>query len=585
MLRVSPSGTCDVTYTPISNSHAPEAEQTISFDNCRTIYTCWFAFESESVCLYDHMTSGFPSEPNERLYLALMTVQEGNWILLPHPISVFTPGQYAGTISSSVALYEMIDDESESKAAVLLIGKGRHVHRIQMLFQPSPVERRLTEVCDRDNRVIHISVTKHDVLVVCDNKVHWMIIGKWKPVDVTPPELTGVTFTGTSVNCYISNNSTGLIAHNTAGNTEYCFVGQPSQDMLSQCGVVPNASLNHGLFINDTHFLALFDGDVGVVFMLTNDSYETIDVDFCHPQDNCLLVLTKNMVYIGNEQKTMVLDRETLEVITVRNVSVYEMLPMIERQVVPSPTSTTASTSTTANNSSTITQTTTFPINTSSTSALKSITTSTSKTDDVSSSLTRLTTTINMPTSTSAMKSTNVSITTNPATTETRLKPSKTRMAESPPPVDDTSSNNTANNPENDTKSEFGALSIIIGISIVLGLFILILLLVIVITLLVAKCRNMKLSRLVKMNHQEKIEDHRQKPLMKPHMNQGQKLSETDTARSQSDNGKPGGEVVMTPTDIEMYKLESTDTSTTVTSTVTQTTGNNMTKNKVYFNN
>ena len=567
MLRVWPPGICNVTYTAISNNRTPE--QTISIDNCRTIHACWLVFESEAVCLYDHMTSGIPLEPNEQLYLALMMVQEGNWTLLPYPISVFTPGQYVGT-ATSVGLYETIDDEYESKAAVFLIGKGIFFYRVKLFFQPAPVERRFTKVCDQDHRVICISVSENNVLAVCDNKVQWMMVGQWKRIDVTPPELTGVTFTETSVDCYISNNSTGLITRNTAGNTEYCFIGQPSQDTLSQCGVIPNASLSHGLFINDTHFLALLDGDidVGVVSTLTNDSYKIIGVDFCH-QDDCWLVLTKNRIYIGNEQKTMVLDRETLGVISVRNVSVYEMLPMTERQLVPSPTSTAALTSTTTSNSSAITQTTTSPVNISSTSAPKSTITSTSMTGDISPGITGLTntSTINMHTSISAVKSINVTITNDP-TTATIFEPSKTSMVESPTAVDHANSNSTANN---STKSEFGALSIIIGVSTVLSLLILILLLIIAIIMCATKCCKTKLRHL-EVDHQERIETR---------WTQGEKLSETGTVQSESDDGKPGGEVVMTQTNIEMYELPSANTS-TITST---NNSNNMTKQKVLFKN
>ena len=577
MLHVSSPSSCNVTYTAISDSPILEAQQTISIDNCRTIYVCWFVFENESVCLYHQMTSGIPAKPNEQLYLAVMTVEEGNWVLLPYPNSVFTPGQYPGTISSSVGLYGIIDDESDSKAAEFLIGKGRYVHRVKLLFLSSPAERRFTKVCDTDHRVIHVSATKHDVLVVCDNKVYWIRIGKWwKPAEVTPPELTEVTFTGASVNCFISESSDtsiGLIAQNMGGNTEYCFIGRQSQHTMSHCGVISNASLSHGIFntSDDTQFLTLLDGDVGVISMSSNDSYETIGIDFCYTQDNCLLVLTKSNIYIGNEQKTTILDRKTFGVFTTRNVSVYEMLLMIERQLVesPSPTSTIPLTSITVRNSSAIIQTTTTsPVSISSTSTLKSITASTSTTGDISSgSGSGITTAskINVPhTSTSAVTSINVNVTTN-STTGTRSEPSRTNIVETPSVVDDATANNTANNSEIDTKSEFSALNIIIGIPAVLGLFILILLAVIIIAMLVARHYKMKSLGFV---HREKIE--------KKH--QGQELSQMDAVQSQSDSGKPGGEVVMTPTDIEMYELASANTSKPA---VTQTTGNTNTRQKV----
>ena len=562
ILRVSSSSsTCNVIYTAISNSRTPE-EQTISIDNCQTIYDCWLVFENESVCLYHHMSPGIPSEPNEQLYLVSMTVQEGNWVLLPYPESVFTHGQYAGTISSSVGLYGTFDVESDSKAAVFLIGKGQNVHRVKLLFPPAPVERRFTKVCDWYHRMISVSTTNHDVLIICDNKMYWIEIGRWwKPVEVTPPELTEVTFTGTSVNCYISESSgtsVGLITLNNAGNTEYCFVNPSSQHTISHCGVISNVSLSLGLLvrinISDTRFLAFFDGDVGVISISSNGSYETIGVDFCNAQNNCLLIPTGNRIYIGNEQKTVVLDRETLGVITTHNDSVSEVLLMMEsvaRQ--PSPTNALTSTAV-SNNSATIhtTTSTVSTVSTSSTSALVSVNASTSMTGDISSG-DATTPKIIMHTS---VKSVNVNITADP-TTGTISKPSKTSMIESPPAVDDAIYNNTANHSDIDAKSEFGILHIFIGISLVLGLFIFILLLVIITIVLIARCYQKKL-RFFKTDHREKIE-------MRCHIGQGQKLSQTDVARSVSDSGRPGGEVVMSPTDIDMYELTSPDTSTTVT--------------------
>jgi len=280
-----------------------------------------------------------------------MFVRQGIWTLI-YSESVFTYTDHAGVISSSVALYEMVDDESDSKVAVFLIGKKHYVYRVELtlIYFSDPGIRRPVKVCDPHHRVIHVSNTKHAVLVVCDNKVYWMKIGEWSPVDITPQELMQLTFNETSVKVFLSeyvNISFGLISINVGGNFKYCFVGpltNTSQHPLSHCGTVLNASLTHGLLVtrNNIQFLALLNGSTLTV--ISNDSNVIINKDFCYPQDNCYLLQTENVIYFGNQKKCRVLDRETFRTIMIYNVSVYDVLPY--RYIVsPSSTSTNVPTS------------------------------------------------------------------------------------------------------------------------------------------------------------------------------------------------------------------------------------------------
>ena len=560
---------CTVTYTNIHNTSL-EAQQTISINNCGAIYACWFAFENESVCFYYKFSNDIPAEPSELLYLVSMSVQEGMWVLYS-PESVFTDRQYPGTISSSVDLYGMIDDESDSKGAVFLIGKGQNVHRVELLFLPVPVEQRLVRVCEQHHRVIQVVTTMHDMIIVCDNNMYWIIIDHWVPVKVTPQELTEVTLTGTSVNAYISvssGTSIGLVAVNNANNTNYCFIGQPSQQPLSRCGVISNVSLSHGLLITrnnilDTQLLALFDEDIiGVINMSSSNSYETIDTDFCY-QNNCLLVQTENMIYIDNEQKTMVLDRETFRVIATHNAGVYEVLPMMEsaaRQHTdlpsPSPTSTNTLTLTMVGNVTSLTiQTTTSTsvtaktINIFSTFALKSITVSTTmastSTDVTSTSI------IDMDTfSTSDMKSINTDVTADAATTTTS-EPSETNAVESPSGV-----NNTINNvTDPDTRSGSGTESpsgmLVIFITVISVLTLLILLLVM--GLLAGKYYNVKRSRVCSSKRGL------------------QEIPQTEAQQSESEAGKTRSksEMVMPLHETEIYLPLFTNTSSKTTKITT----------------
>ena len=229
---------CIIIYTNICG--ADSETQQILINNCRVIYHCEFPFENKSVCLY--LYSRVSTEPNELLYLASMTVEKTRWVLLHSHVSIFTPGQYAGTISFSVDLYGTFDIESDSDTAVFLIGKGYVLHRVELLFMPAPVNRRFTPVCEEGHRVIHVSATQHDVLVICDNKAYWINIGKWsKRFEITFSEPSIWTFTGATTNLYVaetSNSSVGLIAQSTANSILYCFTVSPPSQYPLQCGSI-----------------------------------------------------------------------------------------------------------------------------------------------------------------------------------------------------------------------------------------------------------------------------------------------------------------------------------------------------------
>lgn len=589
-----------MTYTAIRHSNS-EVE-TISINKCRAIYDCWLVFGNASVCLYHHLVSDIPTEPNKLLYLAVMSVREGKWRQLQSPQTVFTYRHYTGTISSSVDLYGTINAESDSEAAVFLIGKERNLYRVKLLFLGTGGHR-YTTVCGQHHKVIKVSATKHDVLVVCDNHVYWVSTGNWNPVLVTPQEFTGVTFTETSVNSYISGNSSisvGLIAVNSAGNFKYCFIGPPSQHPLNHCGMIPNVFLTYGILvtrsdISDTRFLALFNGSIlAVINMSSNESYVTISTDFCYLLDDCYLLQTEDMVYAGNQWKTMVLYRETLSINATWNAGMFEVLPVIENALdrhaeLPSssPTSTNASATVMVNESSVVTQT-----NTTTSTAQKSITTSTIVTTATTGTISvigthvntstaapkSVTTSIQFGTTTTSMisvhapsTSMNIDVTTDTTTVTTGSVLSKTSAVESPSATDNAISTNIIDTAETNTKSE---LALIIIIIIILLLVIFILLLIMIAFLIARKARKYRSIKLKAFGtgHRERIErKHHDK--------------EPSGMQSENDSGKPGGEVVMTSTDTGMYELSSTTTITTRTTVTqtTETTGTTNTNKKILF--
>lgn len=311
-----PTSGCNLVYSAIRDNN----EQTVSIKDCQAIYNCWFVSETASVCLY-HLTIDIHVELNKQLKLIWISVQDGQWIPSRLPISVFTYIDFTGTISSSVGFYATMDAESytETAAAVFLIGKRHKLYRVVLLSPTQGVSerRRPIRVCQKQHNLLQVVATKHGVLALCDNHVYWINAVTWKPVKITSQE---VALTDTLVTSYMSessNVSVVLIAVNIAGNFEYCFISPLMQPLLSHCGMIPNVLLTNGILvtrsdISDAHFLALLNGII-LTLISSNESL-TINTDFCYPSDNCHLLQTENRIYMGNQWKTMVLDREDFEI-------------------------------------------------------------------------------------------------------------------------------------------------------------------------------------------------------------------------------------------------------------------------------
>ena len=567
---------CTVIYTNICG--ASSETQQISINSCQVIYQCWFPFKNKSVCFYLH--SGVSTQPIELLYLASMNVEEARWVLLPSRESVFTPGRYTGAISLSVGLFGTVNIESDSDAAVFLIGKGNGVHRIELLFMPVPVDRRFTPVCEEGHKVIHVLATWHDVLVICDNKAYWINIGKWsKPIEIALPEPSIWTFTGATTNPYVletSGGSVGLIAQSAADGTVYCFTVSPPSQYPLQCGVILNVTLTHGMLItrgdiSNTQFLALFDGYViGVMNMSSNHWYETVTTDFCHPQDDCLFI-QGDVVYIGSGQRTMILDKDTFEIITTQDVDLCEVLSMnsltySHKEVLsPSPISSNSLTSTVVGSSFAIIQTTTI-----------SFTATSTGTASLYSIFTQATTfNINLPTSTTS----DVDATVDPTTVDSAGVDSTTAdltisgpyNTESPS-VNNTIPTNTAKSSEIDTKSKFYTISIIIALGTLAGL------LGFVVILLAAK--RYYCTRKLETDYREKVIHRVTEDEIICEVTEDGDTGLESAIQPASDSDELGGEVVMPPTETGMY--EPTSTTTTITEKTTTQTATMNTSQKVF---
>ena len=328
-------------------------------------------------------------------------------------------------------------------------------------------------------------------------------------------------------------------------------------------------TLTRGMLINggnvsDTQFLVLLDGYViGVVTMSSNYSYETVTTDFCHPQDNCLFV-QGDVVYIGSGRRTMILDKDTFEVITTYDVGLCEVLSINSltnpHKEVLSP-STNALASTVVSNSFAIIHTTTtavsstatstgttslYPIVTHAATSNVNLNTSTSDVDLISVD----------PSTTTSADSTTVNLT-NTSVAQTMSEPYNTELPSISPT---TILTNTTDSSDIDAKLEFNIVAW--GILAVILTLIFGLILCVVIMLVAKKFSNMRLSKL-RMDQQEK---------MLHQITQNGRSCKKPVIQSESGDGdKQGGEVVMIPTDTKMYEQTSSTTTTIVMEKTTTT--------------
>ena len=572
---------CNLVYTAIRNG----TQETITFDSCMTIYDCWFPFTTVSVCLYRH---DILAEPNRQLRLAWISEEKGKWGLSQSPQSVLTYGHYAGNLSSSVDLYGIVNDESSDEAAVFLIGKEYYLLRIKLLSLGTN-ELRPTRVCERDHEVIIVSATKYDVLIVCDNEMYWMKIGRWKPVKATPRELANVTFTRASVNSYteeFSNTSVGLIAVNTAGNLEYCFTGPSSQYPVDQCGVIPNVYLTRGMLVTrnnffDIQFLAILnEGLLAVINMSSNDSYIAINTDFCYSHNCNLMVQTDSMVYIGNQQETLVLYKDTLRINATWNVGVRETLTVVEnylrqRNVKMSPSLSTSNTPI-----SNIQQTTASTGLTTAFTSLTMFTSLTTMSTDLINASTDLinTSTDLINTSTSLIASTGlisipIDLTTSTSSISTFTINSSSTFTQTGSSIVSTTlprisssvgNHYSTNNTHTDQKSE--TVTLVFAVVIVVALVVVIFLVLLVIILLAIRCCKCGDGVVSKSNQLEM--DHREVKL-------SQESKQTKEPLQTAERNE--GEVVMIPPDTGMYSQTYASMTTTTDSTVVSTASSNTT--------
>ena len=318
---------CNVTLHSVTS----ELQQVISLENCQTIYKCWLIFDNTSVCLYLSSEDN-QDQPAKRLYLYVLYVQQGKWTKSIYSLQhIFAaPFHRVGTISSSVALYEVTNEE-KGKTAQFFIGDGRKLWRLTLLLDSlSSPELKHLKICKRGHQVVQISKAgTNNMMIFCDNQIILINLELRQFVDITPPEFKNVSLY--SAKSFLSKSGeTAFLTVKSQGGTTNCLIFVDIQNLSSYCQVVlNNNTVTDGIFI-DEQFFGILNHTTVVVMNTTIPVYGATIANVC-PMSNCYLYQTEKLLYIYGRHITTVLDKEAYNTVTIQNASIYRVLPIVEK--------------------------------------------------------------------------------------------------------------------------------------------------------------------------------------------------------------------------------------------------------------
>ena len=342
-----------IVYTSGCNiiTHSTKAtelsKQVISIGKCQTIYKCWLVFDNIMVCLY--LSSKHSQTTAKRLRLYILYAQQGSWTK-SNSQSVFTFHARIGTISSSVALRQAIDDE-KGRIAEFFIGNDQKYLTVRLLLDElgSPPESRYLTVC-KTSQVVQVSQAGTNKLIIfCESQIMQVNLKARRITDITPLALSNTALYSAQI-FFSKSGGTAFLTITSQGNTTNCFIFLDVQHTSSRCEVVQNASntstVTDGAFI-DEQSLGLLDNTTINIMNVTFDPLATI-TNVC-PTSNCYLYQTDRLLYFYDQRSTTVFDKRTYDIVTAQSASIGEVLPKLQRAIynciyliVPTTTTTTA---------------------------------------------------------------------------------------------------------------------------------------------------------------------------------------------------------------------------------------------------
>ena len=322
---------CNITLLGITAG----LRQVIPLERCQIIYKCWLVFGNTSICLY--LSTVDNPQSAKRLYLDTFHVQLGEWTRPKYGRqSVFFTFHPVGTISSSVALRWITDDE-KGRIVEFFIGNGRILWRLTLLldFLSSGAELKTHRPCKKNHQVVQVSKAGTDnVVVFCNSQqIILMNLKLRKSLDITPPELLNYTSLGSAKSFFSKSGKTAFISVKSQANIITCLIFLDVQNSSSSCKMVPNnTTVTDGVFINDKHFFGLLNYTTAIVINTSVTPFygATITANVC-PMGDCFLYQTDKLLYIYDQQITTVLDKQAYEIATVQNASIYEVLSRVEK--------------------------------------------------------------------------------------------------------------------------------------------------------------------------------------------------------------------------------------------------------------
>ena len=326
---VSIQSDCTIAYTTINNSSNQQHQQ---IRNCDIIYRCWIVHNNKSVCLY--FDSNVDAADHNRLTLASMKVVEGgNWTFIDDDINVFTLfSRVYGQLPFFTGLYQAIDNDEET--ATFVIGNNARLSKVIVRFDGNRPSYRQPRVCAR--KITDITVTDH-LIVTCDDQTTRVeLLESWHDFNISYTRLLRVLRSGLSKSYISDSGEVGMIVvtNKTSNSTHVSYwLAYREHPDLEKC-VDISATFTDGLLVEDDNssvlFFAILNGNLTVVNESCNGLH-TIATNVCHSGD-CYLYHTKHLLYISDHQnRTIVINPRTYEIITYKHDDIRNVLPVTER--------------------------------------------------------------------------------------------------------------------------------------------------------------------------------------------------------------------------------------------------------------
>jgi len=260
-----------------------------------------------------------------------MNIEGGNLTFTDDHINVFTLfSQVNKQLPFFTGLYEGTRNGEET--ATFVIGNNARLSKVIVPLNGNAPSHRQRRVCR--SKITNVIVTSHLVVACDDQTIHVELLDSWYDFNISYTRLLEVLRSGLSKSYISDSGEVGMIVVlNQTSNTSYWLAYKESPD-LENCTMNISATFTDGLLLfeggnSSVLFFAILDGDLTVVDG-SCDAPHTIATDVCY-QGDCYFHHTEHLLYIGDQNRTTIVNPRTNKVITTQFADIHDVLPVAER--------------------------------------------------------------------------------------------------------------------------------------------------------------------------------------------------------------------------------------------------------------